>query len=101
LEHAKTLHNSAARWQADYLQNGYKWRGEGIINCTLAIEVTGPYGDSLKTMPTIPLNVRKLQGSIRAVMQNIDGNILKHVWHELDYCTDICRVMKGAHIQHL
>jgi hypothetical protein len=26
---------------------------------------------------------------------------LKHVWHELDYCTDICRVMKGAHIQHL
>ena len=63
------------------------------------------YGDTLKTMPTNPppppQNVRELQDRIRAVVQTIDGNMLKLVWQQLDYRIDICRVTKGAHIEHL
>ena len=49
----------------------------------------------------LPQNVRELQDRIRAVVQTIDGNMLKRVWQELDYRIDICRVTKDAHIEHL
>ena len=45
--------------------------------------------------------MRELQDHIQAVVQNIDGNMLKRVWQELDYRIDICRVKKGAHIERL
>ena len=45
--------------------------------------------------------MRELQDRIRAAVQTIDGNMLKRVWQELDYRIDICRVTKGAHIEHL
>jgi hypothetical protein len=48
-----------------------------------------------------PKNVRELQDRIRAAVQTIDGNMLKCVWQQLDYRIDICRVTKGAHIEHL
>ena len=48
----------------------------------------------------MPTN-HKLQDRIRAAVQTIDGNMLKHVWQELDYRIAICRVTKGAHIEHL
>jgi hypothetical protein len=31
----------------------------------------------------------------------IDGQILQRVWQELDYTIDICRVIKGGHIENL
>jgi hypothetical protein len=31
----------------------------------------------------------------------IDSQMLKRVWQELDYRSDICRVTKGGHIEHL
>ena len=49
----------------------------------------------------LPQNVRELQDRIRAAVQTIDGNMLKRVWQELDYRIDICRVTRGAHIEHL
>ena len=51
--------------------------------------------------PPLPQNVRELQDRIRAAVQTVDGNMLKRVWQELDYRIDICRVTKGAHIEHL
>jgi len=31
-----------------------------------------------------------------------EGNyMLKTVWKELDYRADVCRITKGAHIEHL
>ena len=44
--------------------------------------------------------MRELQDRIRAAVQTIDGNMLKRFWQELDYRIDICRVTKGAHIEH-
>jgi len=48
----------------------------------------------------MPTN-HKLQDRFWAVVQTTDGNMLKRVWQELDYRTDICGAMKGAHIEHL
>jgi hypothetical protein len=31
----------------------------------------------------------------------IDRQMLQHVWQELDYRIDICRVTKGGRIEHL
>ena len=62
------------------------------------------YGDTLKDnayKSPLPQNVWELQDRIRAVVQTIDGNMLKRVWQELDYRIDICRVRKGTHIEHL
>jgi len=31
----------------------------------------------------------------------IIGVMLQTVWNELDYRVDVCRITKGAHIEHL
>ena len=81
-------------------------------NSTLATEVTGPdtlwffflwgYVKDNAYKPPLSQNVRELRDRIRAAVQAIDGNILKRdCRQELDYRIDICRVTKGAHIEHL
>ena len=82
-----------------------------IFYSTLATEVTGPdtlwffflwgYVKDNAYKPPLPQNVHELRDRIRAAVQTIDGNMLKRVWQELDYRIDICRVKKGAHIEHL
>jgi hypothetical protein len=34
-------------------------------------------------------------------VQNIDAPMLTSVWQELKYRIDVCRVTRGAHIEHL
>jgi hypothetical protein len=34
-------------------------------------------------------------------VKNIDAPVLMHVWQELEYRIDVCRVTRGAHIEHL
>ena len=80
---------------------------------TLATEVTGPdtlsffpYGGYVKDNAYkphhSPQNVRELQDRIRDAVQTVDGNMLKGVCRqELDYRIGICRVTKGADIEHL
>jgi hypothetical protein len=36
-----------------------------------------------------------------AALKNIDAPILTRVWQELEYRIDVCRVTRGAHIEHL
>ena len=31
----------------------------------------------------------------------ITADMLQTVWNELDYRVDVCRITKGAHIEHL
>jgi hypothetical protein len=38
---------------------------------------------------------------IIAAMKNIDAPMLTRVWQELEYHIDVCRVIRGAHIEHL
>ena len=38
---------------------------------------------------------------IRTATETITADILQTVWNELDYRVDVCRITKGAHIEHL
>jgi hypothetical protein len=38
---------------------------------------------------------------IIAAVKNIDAPISTRVWQELEYRIDVCRVTRGAHIEHL
>jgi hypothetical protein len=38
---------------------------------------------------------------IISVVKNIDALILTHVWQELEYRIDVCRVTRSKHIEHL
>ena len=47
---------------------------------------------------------RKYPGTevrIRAAIETITADMLQTVWNELDYRVDVCRITKGAHIEHL
>ena len=35
------------------------------------------------------------------VIETITADMLQTVWNELDYRVDVCRITKGAHIEHL
>ena len=41
----------------------------------------------------------KRQGA--CVKETITADMLQTVWNELDYRVDVCRITKGAHIEHL
>ena len=34
-------------------------------------------------------------------IETITADMLQTVWNELDYRVDVCRITKGAHIEHL
>ena len=38
---------------------------------------------------------------IRTAIETITADMLQTVWNELDYRFDVCRITKGAHIEHL
>jgi hypothetical protein len=42
-----------------------------------------------------------LKARIIAAVKNIDASMLTRVWQELEYPIDVCRVTRGAHIEHL
>jgi hypothetical protein len=42
-----------------------------------------------------------LQARMIAAVKNIDAPMLTRLWQELEYRIDVCRVTRGAHIEHL
>jgi len=42
-----------------------------------------------------------LKARIIAAVKNIDAPMLMRVWQELEYRIDVCRVTRGANIEHL
>jgi len=43
----------------------------------------------------------ELKIRIRTATETITADMLQTVWKELDFCVDVCRITKGAHIEHL
>jgi hypothetical protein len=52
-------------------------------------------------VPPLPRDLAGLKARIIAAVKNIDVPMLTHVWQELEYRIDGCRVTRGAHIEHL
>jgi hypothetical protein len=42
-----------------------------------------------------------LKARIVTAVKDIDAPMLTRVWKELEYRIDVCRVTRGAHIEHL
>jgi hypothetical protein len=51
--------------------------------------------------PTLPRDLADLKARIIASVRNIDAPTLTRVWQELEYLIDMCRVTRGAPIEHL
>jgi len=49
----------------------------------------------------LPLDLADLKARIIAAVKNIDAPILRRECQELEYRIDVCRVTRGAHIEHL
>ena len=52
-------------------------------------------------VPPLPASIPELTVRIRTAIETITADMLKTVWNELDYRVDVCRITKGAHIEHL
>jgi phage FluMu protein gp41 len=49
----------------------------------------------------LPRDLAVLLARIIAAVKNIEAPMLTRVWQELEYRIDVCRVTRGAHIEHL
>ena len=52
-------------------------------------------------VPPFLASIPELKVRIRTAIQTITADMLQTVWNELDYRVDVCRITKGAHIEHL
>jgi len=52
-------------------------------------------------VPPLPSSIPELKVRIRTAIETITADMLQTVWNELDYRVDVCRITKGAHIEHL
>ena len=48
----------------------------------------------------LPCDLADIKGWIIAAVKNIDAPTLTRVWQEHEYHIDVCRVTRGAHIEH-
>jgi hypothetical protein len=52
-------------------------------------------------VPPFPVYIPELKVRIRTATETITTDMLQTVWNDLDYRVDVCRITKGAHIEHL
>ena len=52
-------------------------------------------------VPPLLASIPELNVRIRTAVETITADMLQTVWNELDYRVDVCRITKGAHIEHL
>jgi hypothetical protein len=52
-------------------------------------------------VPPLPASIPELKVRIRTAIETITADMIEKIWKELDYRVDVCRITKGAHIEHL
>jgi hypothetical protein len=52
-------------------------------------------------VPPFPVTLDDLKQRVTTATAGVDEDMLTRVLQEFDYRVDICRVTKGAHIEHL
>ena len=52
-------------------------------------------------VPPLPASIPELKARIRTATETTTADMLQTVWNALDYRVDVCRITKGAHIEHL
>ena len=61
----------------------------------------GYYVKNQVYVPPLPASIPELKVRIRTAIETIIADMLQTVWNEPDYRVDVCRITKGAHIEHL
>ena len=61
----------------------------------------GGYVKDRVFVPKLSCDLADLKARIIAAVKNIDAPMLTRVLQELEYCTDVCRVTRRSHIEHL
>jgi hypothetical protein len=52
-------------------------------------------------VPPLPARIPELKLRIRTAIETIAADMLQKVWNELDYRVGVCRITKGAHVEHM
>jgi len=52
-------------------------------------------------IPPLSATIPELTVRIRTAIETITADMLQTVWNALDDRVDVCRITKGAHIEHL
>lgn len=52
-------------------------------------------------VPPMPHDIAELKDRIVNAINSIKRDMLERVWQELDFRVDVCRITRGAHIEHL
>ena len=71
-----------------------------IWDRTICIFLLGCIKDQVYVRP-LPASIPELKVRIRTAIETITADMLQTVWNELDYRVDVCRITKGAYIEHL
>jgi len=72
-----------------------------VLHVTAKEVVTRGYVKDKVFVPPQPVSIPDLKNRITAAVKTITPDLLSRVWQELDYRLDVCRVTKGAYIEHL
>ena len=65
------------------------------------LQVFATYLTGALYVPPLPASIPELKARIRTATETITADMLQTVRNELDYRVDVCRITKGAHIEHL
>ena len=52
-------------------------------------------------VPPLPASILELKVQIQTVIETNTADMLQTVWNELDYRVYVCRITKGAQVEHL
>jgi len=52
-------------------------------------------------VPPLPASIPEMKVRIRTAIETITADMPQTVWNELNYRVDVCRITKGAHIEHM
>jgi len=50
-------------------------------------------------VPPVAITLNNLKDRIRTEIAKSDQSLLQNIWHEVEYCLDVCRATNGAHIE--
>jgi len=70
---------------------------ESVVTVQLALRAK----HAKEFAPPLSCDLADLKERITAAANNIHTLMLPHVWQELEYRIDVCRVTRGAHIERL
>ena len=91
----------STRWKYRVTQNDCRGHTRYTPDATPCDFFLWGYVKDQVYVPPLPTSIPELKVRIRTAIETITAEMLQTVWNELDYRVDVCRITKGAHVEHL